>query len=137
MTIYRGRWSVETLFKIVTKNFEGEIQTLGYLKAALFYFCLALVSYNILAVVRRTLGSVHGVGKIESSLSELYLVDEIQGTYRGMTIACEPDHWSFIQAWSLSQLADFLLDLVGYPSEFEVFPEAATLPQKEETPGEL
>jgi hypothetical protein len=70
--LYRGRWSVETLFQIVTKNFEGEIQTLGYPKAALFSFCLALVSYNILAVVRRTLGSVHGVGKIESSLSEFY-----------------------------------------------------------------
>lgn len=40
-------------------------------------------------------------------------VDEIQGTYRGMTIACEPDNWSFIQAWSLSQLADFLLDLAS------------------------
>ncbi|MEZ2250367.1 transposase [Microcoleus sp.] len=70
--LYRGRWSVETLFQIVTKNFEGEIQTLGYPKAALFSFCLALVSYNILAVVRRALGSVHGVGKIESSLSEFY-----------------------------------------------------------------
>ena len=70
--LYRGRWSVETLFQIVTKNFECEIQTLGYPKAALFSFCLALVSYNILAVVRMALGSVHGVGKIESSLSESY-----------------------------------------------------------------
>jgi IS4 transposase len=51
--LYRGRWSVETLFQIVTKNFEDEIQTLGYPKAALFSFCLALVSYNILAVIRR------------------------------------------------------------------------------------
>jgi hypothetical protein len=40
-------------------------------------------------------------------------VDEIQGTYRGMTIACEPDNWMLIQAWSLSQLADFLLDLAA------------------------
>lgn len=111
--LYRKRWSVETLFQIVTKNFDGEIQTLGYPKAALFSFCLALVSYNILAVVRRALGTVHGIGKIESSLSEFYLVDEIQGTYRGMTIATEPDNWAQIQAWSLSQLAQFLLDLAG------------------------
>ncbi len=40
-------------------------------------------------------------------------VDEIQGTYRGMTIATEPDNWAYIQAWSLSQLAQFLLDLAG------------------------
>lgn len=32
-------------------------------------------------------------------------VDEIQGTYRGTTIACEADNWRYIQAWSLSQLA--------------------------------
>ena len=70
--LYRGSWSIETLFQTVTKNFEGEIQTLGDPRAALFSFCLALVSYNILAVVRRAPGSVHGVGKIESSLSEFY-----------------------------------------------------------------
>lgn len=59
-------------------------------------------------------------------------VDEIQGTYRGMTIATEPSNWVDIQAWSLSQLADFLLD-AGCTSEFEVFPQAATLPQEEKT----
>ena len=63
-------------------------------------------------------------------------VDEIQETYRGMTIACEPSNWAHIQAWSLPQLADFLLD-AGRASEFEVFPQAATLPQEEETTGEL
>ena len=59
-------------------------------------------------------------------------VDEIQGTYRGMTIATEPDNWSHLKALSLPQLADFLLD-AGCTSEFEVFPQAATLPQKEKT----
>ena len=62
-------------------------------------------------------------------------VDEIQGTYRGMTIATEPDNWSHLKALSLPQLADFLLD-AGCTSEFEVFPQAATLPQKEKTTGE-
>ena len=42
-------------------------------------------------------------------------VDEIQGTYRGMTIACEPDNWKHLKALSLSQLADFLLDLAVLP----------------------
>jgi len=59
-------------------------------------------------------------------------VDEIQGTYRGMTIATEPDNWSHLKALSLPQLAHFLLD-AGCTSEFEVFPQAATLPQKEKT----
>ncbi len=31
--LYRGRWSVETLFQTVTKNFEGDFFSLGYPKA--------------------------------------------------------------------------------------------------------
>ena len=44
--VYRNRWSLETLFQTVTENFNGEIQTLAYPKAALFSFCMALVVYN-------------------------------------------------------------------------------------------
>jgi hypothetical protein len=42
-----------------------------------------------------------------------------------MTSACEPEIGQDFQAWSLSQLADFLLE-AGCTSEFEVFPQAAT-----------
>ena len=70
--LYREPWSVETLFQTVTKNFLAEIISLDYPKAKEFYFALKKVYYNILVVVRRALGSVHGVGKIESHLSEFY-----------------------------------------------------------------
>ncbi|MEP6516025.1 hypothetical protein [Microcoleus vaginatus] len=48
----RQHRSVENVFQRVTENYEGEFQTLGYPKPALFSFCLALVTYNILATVR-------------------------------------------------------------------------------------
>jgi len=70
--LYRRGWSVETLFQTVTKNFEGENFSLVIPKVKNFIFGSKKVSYNILVVVRRALGSVHGVGKIESHLSELY-----------------------------------------------------------------
>ena len=73
MQLYRERWQVERLFLTVTQNFEGEINTLAYPKAALFSFTLALVAYNLLATLRAALASVHGVGKIEASLSDFYL----------------------------------------------------------------
>ena len=38
--------------------FHSAINTLGYPKAALFGFCLALVAYNMLAVVMAALRSV-------------------------------------------------------------------------------
>jgi hypothetical protein len=98
--VYRNRWSLETLFQTVTDNFNGEIHTLAYPKAALFSFSMALVAYNILATLRTALGSVHGVGKIEAGLSDFYLVDEIQSTYRGMMIAIPSPHWASLRTIS-------------------------------------
>ena len=106
--LYQGRWRVENLFFTVTENYKCEIKTLGYPKAALFSFGLALVSYNILATIRAVLASVHGVGKIEAGLSDYYIVDEIQGTYRGMMIAIAPEYWSVFTNFSLEHLADTL-----------------------------
>lgn len=44
-SLYRGRWTIETAFQEVAEKLEGEIETLGYPKAALFGFCMALISY--------------------------------------------------------------------------------------------
>ena len=43
-TLYRKRWTVETLFQVATETFHCEIKTLGYPRAALFSFCMALVT---------------------------------------------------------------------------------------------
>jgi hypothetical protein len=106
--LYRNRWSVETLFQIVTENFEGEIQTLGYPPAALFSFCMALVAYNLLATVKAALRAVHGAGKVEAGLSWYYLVEDVQATYRGLSIAIEPDYWQQWRDFATPQLAQHL-----------------------------
>jgi Transposase DDE domain len=109
--IYRKRWNIESLFQTVTKNFHGEIQTLAYPKAALFSFSMALVAYNILATLRGVLGGVYGVEKIEAGLSDFYLVDELQGTYRGMMIAIPPSEWEVFQTFSREKMAQLLQQL--------------------------
>lgn len=113
MKLHRERWQVEALFLTVTMNFEAEIATLAYPKAALFSFALALVTYNILATLRAALASVHGVGKVEVALSDFYVVDEIQGTYRGMMIAIAPNHWQCFSEMSLPNLTALLKDLAA------------------------
>ena len=106
--LYQKRWRIETLFQTVTENFNGEINTLAYPKAALFSYCMALTAYNILATLRAALGSVHGVGKITAGLSDFYIVDEIKGTYRGMMIAIPPPEWKPFEAYSNAQMAAWL-----------------------------
>ncbi len=49
--LYRKRWTLETAFQQLEAYFRAEIHTLGSPKAAIFGCCLALVAYNILAVV--------------------------------------------------------------------------------------
>ena len=105
LRLYRNRWRVEGLFLTVTMNFEGEIKTLAYPKAALFSFTLALVTYNILAIIKGALASVHGVETIEETVSDFYVVDELQGVYRGMMIAIPPEHWQSFQELSLIAMA--------------------------------
>lgn len=112
--LYRDRWSVETLFQTVTENFNGEIQTLAYPKAALFSLAMAFATYNILATIRAALGSVHGVGKIEAGLSDYYLVDEVQGIYRGMMISIPAPHWQVFETFSIGQMVTVLQHLAHH-----------------------
>ena len=42
--LYRRRWTIETAFQELEATLHGEINTLGYPKAALFAFCVALVA---------------------------------------------------------------------------------------------
>jgi len=79
--LYRNR-CIETLFLTITEI--SMVRTLDHPKAALFSFSMALVAYNILPPYLRW--SACMVGKVQAGLSDFYLVDEIQGIYRGMMI---------------------------------------------------
>ncbi|MGI8503485.1 MAG: IS4/IS5 family transposase, partial [Hassallia sp.] len=111
--LYRKRWKLETLFQVLTENLCCEINTLGYPKAALFTFCIAIVAYNVLSVVKAALRSVHGTEKIETEISSYYLADEIKGTYRGMMIAIPPEEWHVFQNMTFIELSQILQHLAG------------------------
>ena len=64
--LYHNRWKLETAFQHLEAYFHSEINTLGYPKAALFGFCLALVAYNVLAVVLAALRGVHGEDTVDA-----------------------------------------------------------------------
>src|SRR3954463_14377178 len=91
--LYRRRWTVEAAFGELATCLNGEVNTLGYPKAALFAFCVALMSYNVLGVVKAALRSVHGEEAV-AAVSGYYLADEIAGTHRGMMIAIPEDEWA-------------------------------------------
>lgn len=71
--LYLARWTVEKMFQVVTDVFSCELKSLGYPRAAVFVFCMAVVTFNLLSTVKAALKAVHGVGKIEAGLSDFYL----------------------------------------------------------------
>jgi hypothetical protein len=91
--LYRGRWTIETAFQHLADYFNSEINALGYPRAALFGFCVALVSYIILSVIKSAMSSVHGANVVENEISGYYLADELSATYRGMLIAISEENW--------------------------------------------
>ncbi len=110
--MYRRRWTVEAAFGELATCLNGEVNTLGYPKAALFAFCVALVSYNVLGVVKAALRSVHGEEAVEG-LSSYYLADEVAGTHRGMMIAIPEDEWAVFHGLTAAAFGVILLGLAA------------------------
>ena len=106
--LYLRRWNIEGMFQVITDTFNCELNTLGYPQAALFVFCVAIVAFNILSTVKAALKSIHGIGKVEAGLSDYYLIEEVQATYRGMAIALPASLWLPITQMSLTEFAQML-----------------------------
>lgn len=111
--LYRNRWTVESMFQEMTDNLTCEIKTLGYPRAAVFAFCLALMAWNGMSVIHAALRSVHGEETVEQDVSMYYLTLEISQVYHGMLIAIPPEEWAIFRNLTTAQLASLLKQLAG------------------------
>jgi hypothetical protein len=75
--LYRERWTLEKAFLHLTVRLRCEINTLAYPPRALFGLAMAVMAYNVLAVVKATLRQVYGAEAIDEGLSGYYLVNEM------------------------------------------------------------
>jgi len=119
--LYRKRWTLEQAFNELTTHLRCELNTLGYPKAALFAFCVAVCSYNLLAAVKGALRGAHGEETVETQVSNYFLTSEINETYRGMMVALPPPKWRVFQTMPAVELVKHLCrwaqaaDLSKYP----------------------
>ena len=112
--LYRARWGIETAFQKLESHLNSEINTLGYPKAALFGFCLALVAFNIYAIVMAALRATHRDQAINETVSEYYVAQEIATTTGGMLIAVPQIEWTLFTQASSAELASILLNMAAY-----------------------
>jgi Transposase DDE domain len=90
--LYQGRWTIEVVFHKLTMTLRCEVNTLGYPKAALFVFCVALMLENTLAMLMGSLRSVHRDEAVEEPSTDA-LSCELQGTDEGLMVAIPPEEW--------------------------------------------
>ena len=112
-SLYADRWTIETAFQHLTEDLRCEINTLGYPKAALFGFCLALLAYNVVSVVKAAMRAAHGKEFVEEKLSMYYLTLEISQVSMGMTIAIAAKHWEIFRTMSVKEFAETMVELAG------------------------
>jgi hypothetical protein len=108
--LYRKRWSIETAFQHLEKNLNSEVNTLGYPKAAIFAFCTALVSFNIMETIVSTLRSVHGE-VVDEKVSNYYIAEQISAVSAGLSIAISDDEWGQLNKLSIPSYAKILMDI--------------------------
>jgi hypothetical protein len=111
--LYGKRWSIETAFFEITTTLSCEINTLGYPKAALFTFCLALLAYNAVSLIKAALRSEHGRQKVHDEVSGYYLSLELGRTYDGMMMTIPMSHWVLFRELSDQEFANVLRELAS------------------------
>jgi len=110
--LYRTRWRIESAFQELTESLRCEINTLGYPKAALFGFALAVVSYNLLVLTRAALASGLGeeVGGVEA-LSSYHMATQVAAMDEGLSVAVPPSVWERFVAMTAAEFAGWLYEV--------------------------
>lgn len=90
---------------------DGEIDALGYPRAALFALCVALVAYDVMSAIKGALRSVQGAEVADVSISGSDLAEEVAGTTRGMSIAIPADEWAVFHDLHTSEMGQMLQGL--------------------------
>jgi hypothetical protein len=106
--LYRDRWTIETAFWHLSQDLQSEIDTLGYPKAALFGFCVALTAYNVVALVKGAIAAVWGYAFVREHLSMYYLTMEVERVTAGMQIALGSKAWTIFRTMTTEQFAETL-----------------------------
>ena len=92
--LYLKRWTIENAFQEIEQALRSEINTLGYPGAALLGFAIAVLTYNVLSVVKWTIEVEHYESIQREQLSGYYLAGAVSADYGGMMIALPTEEWT-------------------------------------------
>ena len=108
--LYRKRWTLETLFFELTQMLDGELNTMGYPRAALLGFGIALVSYNLISTTKSAMRAAFGAAKVDEEVSNYYIANEARVMREGLDVVTDPEDWEPFQTVSAETLAKDLIE---------------------------
>jgi IS4 transposase len=111
--LYLSRWTIEVAFNELTTSLTCEPNTLGYPRAALFGFCVAVAAYNVLSVLKASLRATHGRAKVAADVSGYYMALEWSAVYAGMMVALPAERWARFGVMPPGELAACLREWSG------------------------
>ena len=83
---YRQRWSIEKAFLHMSQSLHCEISALGYPKAALFSFCMGLMMFNVLSVIKTAIAAAQNEATLVDEISTYYVALEISQNWSGFRL---------------------------------------------------
>ena len=135
--LYRHRWRIENLFQRLESVLHSEVRTLGHPRAALLAFGVALLAYNVLALLQTAVRIRHArtLDEAQMELSSYYIATEIKANYAGMLIAVTARAWQRYESLSAKELAKLLLVLATKvnPRQFRSYPRKQKAVKKKAT----
>ncbi|HJV74810.1 MAG TPA: IS4 family transposase, partial [Noviherbaspirillum sp.] len=112
--LYRQRWQIETLFQRLEAVLHSEVHSLGHPRAALLAFGVAVMAYNVLAVLQSAVWVAHELRDSGIELSSYCFAGEVRAHYAGMVMAVMPAAWEQYDKLAAAQLAQELLQIAAY-----------------------
>ena len=132
--LYRRRWRIENLFQRLESVLHSEVRTLGHPRAALLAFGVALLAYNVLALLQTAVRTRHArtLDEAHMELSTYYIAMEIKANYAGMLIALAASVWQRYESLSATGLTKLLLALSAKidPRQFRSYPRGPKVVKK-------
>lgn len=90
--LYRKRWRIEGMFHRLESVLRSEVTTLGHPRAALLGFAVAVLAYNVLALLKQFVEHAHRDSHPKLDVSTYHLAVDIASDYGGVLRLLPAEH---------------------------------------------